>query len=590
MTPSPVPTIVARVRAQSSMIGLVLVFGIVLAGTIAVVVLGAGAIEESQERVSQERTEKAMTQFDSKAALVALGSSNTQQVSFGADRRGSYDLEEDSGWLRVTIENQSSGNTTILLNETLGAVTTESANSTLAYQGGGVWRTAGEDSSVMLSPPEFHYRGDTLTLPVVTLSGESSLGDRASISHEKTIQEYPNATADLTNPVQNRKVTVTVQSEYYQGWGFYFETRTEGGVSYDHGNKRVNLTLIDTNGHRPITAGLGVFGGGSGEVEIKGGNWDDALASYNSTAYTGTSAPGSGDFAFGGDIVTNHDLKFSAQVGIDGNVTTSGSVEFATSGNNLDIKGYLAHGGNLTFNNASDSCSDFVTEWCNGNGSVESRDSIDAEVNDKIDTYESDSNNNNDENNCINAADGLRWETGGCGTEITLTAGNYFVNNSGFQASNSNYKLILNTTDGDIDIALDERTFQIQNAEVEVVGNGTVEVYSTKRYQIQNNAKLWNEGWDADQLWLYCSSTCDSTPLEVQNSDVNAVFYGPETSQTQIKESDFYGAVATGGQVQVETNSRIIFDTQLESQNVLSGPTLPSVSYLQVSVNRVRVS
>ena len=569
------------------MIGLVLVFGIVLAGTIAVVVLGAGAIEESQERVSQERTEKAMTQFDSKAALVALGSSNTQQVSFGADRRGSYDLEEDSGWLRVTTENQSSGNTTILLNETLGAVTTESANSTLAYQGGGVWRTAGEDSSVMLSPPEFHYRGDTLTLPVVTLSGESSLGDRASISHEKTIQEYPNATADLTNPVQNRKVTVTVQSEYYQGWGFYFETRTEGGVSYDHGNKRVNLTLIDTNGHRPITAGLGVFGGGSGEVEIKGGNSTDALASYNSTAYTGTSAPGSGDFAFGGDIVTNHDLKFSAQVGIDGNVTTSGSVEFATSWNNPDIEGYLAHGGNLTFKSSNDSCSDFVTEWCNGNGSVESRDSIDAEVNDKIETYKSD--NNNDAESCLSHNNGLDWN---CGNTITLDAGNYFINGSDLQVDNGN-TLVLNTTDGDIDIAISggqSVAITEQNTEVEVVGNGTVEMYTDHSYQIQK-AEVWNEGWDADQLWLYCSSSCQGDALQVQNNaDVNAVFYGPGVDQIQIKKSDIYGAVIAGGQVQVGTNSRIIFDSRLERQRVLKGPTLPSVSYLQVSVNRVRVS
>ena len=64
-------------RGQSELVGLILVFGMVIAGATTVVVFGASAISDSQETLSVQRAEKSLTQLDSKAALVALGSPRT---------------------------------------------------------------------------------------------------------------------------------------------------------------------------------------------------------------------------------------------------------------------------------------------------------------------------------------------------------------------------------------------------------------------------------------------------------------------------------------------------------------------------------
>ncbi len=86
----------------------------------------------------------------------------------------------------------------------------------------------------MVSPPEFHYRDATLTLPLVTVSGSGTIRDRASITHNRTTSHFPNTTrnANFTNPLEDGKVNVTLQSEYYRAWGGYFEERTDGDVTY----------------------------------------------------------------------------------------------------------------------------------------------------------------------------------------------------------------------------------------------------------------------------------------------------------------------------------------------------------------------
>jgi hypothetical protein len=202
-------------RGQVETIGVILLFGLVLTGALAVVVIGSSALEETQDQVSEDRAEQAMTQFDSKAALVALGNSDTQEVDFGTDRQSNYEVNRGDGWLRVTVENQTDGTTTALVNESLGTVTYEVNDNTIAYQGGGVWKRIQANESRMVSPPEFYFRNGTLTLPVVNVTGASSLGNKASITHQETVQTYPSVGDE--NPLENHLVKVSVKSQYYKG-------------------------------------------------------------------------------------------------------------------------------------------------------------------------------------------------------------------------------------------------------------------------------------------------------------------------------------------------------------------------------------
>ncbi|MEF8828180.1 MAG: hypothetical protein V5A49_04055 [Haloarcula sp.] len=232
-------------RGQSGPLGLVLVLALVIASTTAVVVVGAEAITTTQGRLDVERTENTMTQFDSKAALVALGQSRVQQVELPASSGSAYDVRGNAGWMNITYTN-ASGNVTTIRNGSLGAVVYDGDGTEIAYQGGGVWRADADGDAVMISPPEFHYRSRTLTLPLVTVSGEETLERRATVTRNDTTQYFPDRARDeaLRNPLNGSDINVTVQSDYYRAWGSYFEERTDGTVKYDHPNETVTAELV----------------------------------------------------------------------------------------------------------------------------------------------------------------------------------------------------------------------------------------------------------------------------------------------------------------------------------------------------------
>jgi len=221
-------------------------FAVVLAGTTLVVTLGASALTDTRSGLDTSRAEKALTQFDSRSAMVALGGTSHQGVDLATGSGADYRVADDAGWMNVTVYNSTADNHTTLVNATLGAVVYENGPDTIAYQGGGVWKRT-ESGVTMLSPPEFHFRAATLTLPIVTVGGGPDVGPSAEVvkSGETTVL-YPNATEDtnFTNPLENGRVNVTVRSEHYEAWGEYFLERTEGNVFYDHENETVRAELV----------------------------------------------------------------------------------------------------------------------------------------------------------------------------------------------------------------------------------------------------------------------------------------------------------------------------------------------------------
>ena len=86
----------------------------------------------------------------------------------------------------------------------LGSVVSESGDSEIAYQSGGVWRRSGDDSR-MVSPPEFHYRGRTLTLPVIAVNGDGA-GETLTVRGGGTTTKAP--CSDGENPLANGRVLV----------------------------------------------------------------------------------------------------------------------------------------------------------------------------------------------------------------------------------------------------------------------------------------------------------------------------------------------------------------------------------------------
>lgn len=236
-------------RAQSDVLGVALITALVVIGTVGIVALGTDVLAGARGDAQIESAEQAMTKMDATAALIALGKTDSQRAEVslrGVDE--SLDVREDDGWMNVSIVNRSSGDhLDTVMNRTLGSVVYESDGTSISYQGGGVWKKV-DNASIMVSPPEFHYRGNTLTLPLISVRGgdESVAGGKLVLEREgNRNQTYPDPSRSMLNPLpETKQVNVTVHSEYYDAWGRFFAQRTEGSVTYDHPNETVIVELI----------------------------------------------------------------------------------------------------------------------------------------------------------------------------------------------------------------------------------------------------------------------------------------------------------------------------------------------------------
>jgi flagellin-like protein len=239
-------------RAQSSTIAVVILVGMTVTAAGLTVTLGASALDGTKETTELNRAEHAMTLFDARAAMVGLGETGGQSVTLGRASGGTYEAKPDTGWIRITHRNYSGTSDEVLYNQSLGEVTYTNGDTAIAYQGGGVWRHV-QNGTVMVSPPEFHYREATLTLPVIRVTSEDAAGGPSGALIERqdeTLRIYPNSSRayggssrPYHNPVRNGTVSVTVQSTYYQGWATYFRERTTGNVSVDHTTNRATVVL-----------------------------------------------------------------------------------------------------------------------------------------------------------------------------------------------------------------------------------------------------------------------------------------------------------------------------------------------------------
>lgn len=241
-----------RSRAQSAPLAIVLILGIVVFGTFAIVATGGPALADAQRTSELSRAEQAFMQFDSRTSQVALGESGAQSIPLGPSGSGQYDIDEDAGWIRVVHHNYVDGSNETIYNDTFGSVLYRNGDTSIAYQGGGVWRADGPNESVMVAPPEFHYRSETLVMPIVQVRGtDSAAGNRRALVSKQTptTRIFPVETTsygdggEYRNPIKRGSVTVTVESEYYHAWGRFFEKRTGGTVTIDHSEKQATIEL-----------------------------------------------------------------------------------------------------------------------------------------------------------------------------------------------------------------------------------------------------------------------------------------------------------------------------------------------------------
>ena len=248
-------------RGQAGVLGFALLVGVVAIGVTTVLLVGGAGLTDTQERLDVERATQTLTLVDSQASTVALGDNPVQSVSVDALQRSGTLRAEATG--RLVVETADG---TTYVDQELGTLLYRSdGGEVVAYQGGGVWRGTGTESR-MVSPPEFHYRDGTLTLPIVVVNPDTS-----GASSDGRVTFTPNGSSRSLAPgvIENEILTVTITSDYYVAWGDYFERRVDGvTVEYDHAADTVEITLAELDIDGDYTTGVVA----AGDVTADNGN------------------------------------------------------------------------------------------------------------------------------------------------------------------------------------------------------------------------------------------------------------------------------------------------------------------------------
>lgn len=562
-------------RAQSAVLGFALVFAVMIATTTMVVVFGTQSTTAVQEEIDLQRSEKVLTQLDSKAAMVALGESKVQSVDLSRASAEGYEIDDSAG--HVKIIHEKGGTTTTLVDTDLGELRYNQSGTTMAYQGGGVWRLT-DNGSTMISPPEYHYRNATLTFPVIKVDGDSSVSNRANLKRTS------HSDVGTSNPLDGGTVTVKITSDYYKAWGEFFETRTDGAVEYDHANDRVIADLVVPANYPSLSSGL-VSGNPAATLEVDN---NGVVDSYNSStgAYSGGSS--NAKITVAGDLVIQKGEVY-------GNVEVGKTVDFDHSNAKL-YDGNISYGDTIE---TKDSLSDHWDTsssiyWKNDNASVAETDSVSGVIDRKESELSSSSENDNDDEDTI---DSNAIDCSG-GDDCEITAGAYYLTSMDVSSDT----LELDTTDGDITIVVDG-TPQI-TGEIEIHGPNRVNLYVVEDFEFQTNDALIdtddpsladNED-ESTQFWVYMHP--DKEVRFDNQFTFKGVIYGPGDGPNSGVNYDFgsnpnnaevYGALV--GDSIVVNNFEVHYDSALaNSETVVQGSKSAEVTYVHISTNTISIT
>ncbi|GGL20878.1 hypothetical protein GCM10009037_00220 [Halarchaeum grantii] len=545
-------------RAQSSVVGVALLLGFTLLVVGATVTLGYGAISSSTDAVAVNQAENSLSQFDSAASEVALGSSDARRVDLGGTDRGVR--VSDAGRLTVSVTNLSTGTPETLVDESLGAVVFSRGDRQVAYQGGGVWR----DGQVV-SPPEVHYTDGTLTLPVVTVHGAASGSDLLVRRGGDPVRVFP--TGNHSNPFTGMRVNVTVSGPYYEGWATYFRERTDGTVSVDETERTTTLTLTNPPPQTPVEAG--VISGAAGTT-LQGGadidGYDSREGDYVATkAETGrVSIAGNIALSNGGHLRGN--LTVGGTATIDGGSTVTGAVHYGGS------RPTVTGGGS-------------VGTLSSGATPLQPASTAGA-----VRTMVDEARSRND-NGDVSVIDGttLNCDDDPC----TIPAGTYYL--SGFNPDWHDVEL--NTTDGDVTLVVDGDFYLANGAKLSVTGPGRGDVYVTGDVDVTGGGRVSVPGDDATRFWLY---PLPSSAVTFHNGvGYTGIVYGPgggdQAGATITVESGVhvYGALV-GNVRELANGAHVHYDHAAgaslpDTVSALEDPPA-SISYLHVSVEHLNVT
>lgn len=235
--------------ADSEIIGDVIILSITVIAVLSILVYSLPMIGDLKSNTVLKNAEQAFMVVDSRASRAVFGDSGMQTIDVNLNGGSLSVMPNGTG--RESYVAIKSNNNTFEMVIPMGKLLYKLGNREVAYEGGGVWSKY-PSGSVMLSPPEFHYSGVTLTLPEVNITGSDSQGGKGvvTVNIGKGVTDilFPLG-GNRSNPLNYSivgKIYINITSDYYDAWAEYARSLSYTRVVANRINKtaEIELTII----------------------------------------------------------------------------------------------------------------------------------------------------------------------------------------------------------------------------------------------------------------------------------------------------------------------------------------------------------
>lgn len=199
--------------------------GLVAVASLALVIVAMEATTTTEQETEQELVEQSFVELSQSLATQAGDSDIRRSVNFEAGEHGAI-ARESTGEMVVT-------------GETMGEVEFEIGTiewqgddgTTVAYQGGAVFRETGQETQLLSSPSINYDRStETLTMPIMTVTGDDELR-----SGPIDLAYHDHRSVNKVARMDEENVEIRVESEYYLGWKEYFERQAGDTIVTGYG-------------------------------------------------------------------------------------------------------------------------------------------------------------------------------------------------------------------------------------------------------------------------------------------------------------------------------------------------------------------
>ncbi|NGM69439.1 hypothetical protein G6M89_10550 [Natronolimnobius sp. AArcel1] len=205
-------------RGQSTLLGMVLLIGMVAVGSLGLLLVATDAMAGIEQQSENDRTEQAFVELSQQLTSASSTTDVSRSIDVDVGEKGAVamtntgELQIEGGDVNKTIP--------------IGAIEyTGDDRSKTAYQAGGIFRETGNETQVVSAPPiEYDAESETLSFPIVKTRDEHNIN-----SGEFSIAHYETDPLQDASLVENDTVTITIESDYYRGWEAYFEQ--QGGAT-----------------------------------------------------------------------------------------------------------------------------------------------------------------------------------------------------------------------------------------------------------------------------------------------------------------------------------------------------------------------